>query len=130
MCEKKDNFKYIYDLEDSIENKIEKIAKQIYGAKGIKLSEQAVSKIEKINKMGYSNLPICISKTQYSFSDDAKNVEDKNEYEINIRDIDLKLGAGFIVAYAGNILTMPGLPKVPAAENIDIDENEEIVGIF
>ena len=130
ICEKKDNFKYIYDLEDSIENKIEKIAKQIYGAKGIKLSEQAVSKIEKINKMGYSNLPICIAKTQYSFSDDAKNVEDKNEYEINIRDIDLKLGAGFIVAYAGNILTMPGLPKVPAAENIDIDENEEIVGIF
>ena len=130
MCEKKDNFKYIYDLEDSIENKIEKIAKQIYGAKGIKLSEQAVSKIEKINKMGYSNLPICIAKTQYSFSDDAKNVEDKNEYEINIRDIDLKAGAEFIVAYAGKILTMPGLPKVPAAENIDINENEEIVGIF
>ena len=130
MCEKKDNFKYIYDLEDSIEDKIEKIAKQIYGAKGIKLSEQAVSKIEKINKMGYSNLPICIAKTQYSFSDDAKNVEDKNEYEINIRDIDLKAGAEFIVAYAGEILTMPGLPKVPAAENIDINENEEIVGIF
>ena len=130
MCEKKDNFKYIYDLEDSIEDKIEKIAKQIYGAKGIKLSEQAVSKIEKINKMGYSNLPICIAKTQYSFSDDAKNVEDKNEYEINIRDIDLKAGAEFIVAYAGKILTMPGLPKVPAAENIDINENEEIVGIF
>ena len=130
MCEKKDNFKYIYDLEDSIEDKIEKIAKQIYGAKGIKLSEQAVSKIEKINKMGYSNLPICIAKTQYSFSDDAKNVEDKNEYEINIRDIDLKAGAEFIVAYTGKILTMPGLPKVPAAENIDINENEEIVGIF
>ena len=130
MCEKKDNFKYIYDLEDSIEDKIEKIAKQIYGAKGIKLSEQAVSKIEKINKMGYSNLPICIAKTQYSFSDDAKNVEDKNEYEINIRDIDLKAGAEFIVAYAGKILTMPGLPKVPAAENININENEEIVGIF
>ena len=130
MCEKKDNFKYIYDLEDSIEDKIEKIAKQIYGAKGIKLSEQAVSKIEKINKMGYSNLPICIAKTQYSFSDDAKNVEDKNEYEINIRDIDLKAGTEFIVAYAGKILTMPGLPKVPAAENIDINENEEIVGIF
>ena len=130
MCEKKDNFKYIYDLEDKIEDKIEKIAKQIYGAKGIKLSEQAVSKIEKINKMGYSNLPICIAKTQYSFSDDAKNVEDKNEYEINIRDIDLKAGAEFIVAYTGKILTMPGLPKVPAAENIDINENEEIVGIF
>ena len=130
MCEKKDNFKYIYDLEDSIEDKIEKIAKQIYGAKKVTLMPKALNKIEKFKKMGYTNLPICISKTQYSFSDNPKDITITNNFEITIKDLDLKLGAGFIVAYAGNILTMPGLPKVPAAEKIDIDENEEIVGIF
>ena len=130
MCEKKDNFKYIYDLEDSIEDKIEKIAKQIYGAKKVTLMPKALNKIEKFKKMGYTNLPICIAKTQYSFSDNPKDITITNNFEITIKDLDLKLGAGFIVAYAGNILTMPGLPKVPVAENIDIDENEEIVGIF
>ena len=130
ICEKKNNFKYIYDLEDSIENKIEKIAKQIYGAKKVTLMPNALKKIDKFKKMGYTNLPICIAKTQYSFSDNPKDITITNNFEITIKDLDLKLGAGFIVAYAGNILTMPGLPKVPAAENIDIDENEEIVGIF
>ena len=130
ICEKKNNFKYIYDLEDSIENKIEKIAKQIYGAKKVTLMPNALKKIDKFKKIGYTNLPICIAKTQYSFSDNPKDITITNNFEITIKDLDLKLGAGFIVAYAGNILTMPGLPKVPAAENIDIDENEEIVGIF
>ena len=130
ICEKKNNFKYIYDLEDSIENKIEKIAKQIYGAKKVTLMPNALKKIDKFKKMGYTNLPICIAKTQYSFSDNPKDITITSNFEITIKDLDLKLGAGFIVAYAGNILTMPGLPKVPAAENIDIDENEEIVGIF
>ena len=130
ICEKKNNFKYIYDLEDSIENKIEKIAKQIYGAKKVTLMPNALKKIDKFKKIGYTNLPICIAKTQYSFSDNPKDITITSNFEITIKDLDLKLGAGFIVAYAGNILTMPGLPKVPAAENIDIDENEEIVGIF
>ena len=130
ICEKKNNFKYIYDLEDFIENKIEKIAKQIYGAKKVTLMPNALKKIDKFKKMGYTNLPICIAKTQYSFSDNPKDITITSNFEITIKDLDLKLGAGFIVAYAGNILTMPGLPKVPAAENIDIDENEEIVGIF
>ena len=130
ICEKKNNFKYIYDLEDYIENKIEKIAKQIYGAKKVTLMPNALKKIDKFKKMGYTNLPICIAKTQYSFSDNPKDITITSNFEITIKDLDLKLGAGFIVAYAGNILTMPGLPKVPAAENIDIDENEEIVGIF
>ena len=80
--------------------------------------------------MGYGNLPICIAKTQYSFSDDAKNLECKEPFEITIRDINLKAGAGFVVAIAGKIMTMPGLPKVPSAESIDINENEEIVGLF
>ncbi len=150
------NFKYIYSLEDSIENKIEKIAKEIYGAKKVNFMPDALKKIDKIieiskaekiysandfdsikeNKINniknidYTKLPICIAKTQYSFSDDPKNITAIDNFEFTIRDIDLRAGAGFIVAYAGNILTMPGLPKVPSAENIDIDENGEIVGIF
>ena len=150
------NFKYIYSLEDSIENKIEKIAKEIYGAKKVNFMPDALKKIDKIieiskaekiysandfdsikeNKINniknidYTKLPICIAKTQYSFSDDPKNITAIDNFEFTIRDIDLRAGAGFIVAYAGNILTMPGLPKIPSAENIDIDENGEIVGIF
>ena len=150
------NFKYIYSLEDSIENKIEKIAKEIYGAKKVNFMPDALKKIDKIieiskaekiysandfdsikekkinniKNIDYTKLPICIAKTQYSFSDDPKNITAIDNFEFTIRDIDLRAGAGFIVAYAGNILTMPGLPKVPSAENIDIDENGEIVGIF
>ena len=83
-----------------------------------------------IKKLGYGNLPVCIAKTQYSFSDDPKNLRCNNEYNIHVRDVELKAGAGFIVVLAGNIMTMPGLPKVPAAENIDIDDDGNIVGIF
>ncbi len=130
LTEKKENFKYIYELEDNIEEKIKKIATNIYGAKSVEYSEEAKKEIERIEKLGYSNLPICIAKTQYSLSDNPKNLECKNDYNITIRNLELKTGAGFIVALAGKIMTMPGLPKIPAAENIDIDENGEIVGIF
>ena len=128
--QKEKNFRYIYNLEDSIKEKIEKIATNIYGAEKVEYSPEAEKEIEKIESMGYNKLPICIAKTQYSFSDDPKNLECKEKYNITIRDIELKAGAGFIVALAGKIMTMPGLPKVPAAESIDIDENGEIVGIF
>lgn len=124
------NFTYMYELEDSIQTKIEKIATKIYGAKGVDFSESALTEIKKIEELGYGNFPVCIAKTQYSFSDDAKNLECKGDYNITIRDIQLKTGAGFVVALAGKIMTMPGLPKVPSAESIDIDENGEIVGIF
>lgn len=124
------NFTYMYELEDSIQTKIEKIATKIYGAKGVDFSEQALAEIKKIEELGYGNFPVCIAKTQYSFSDDAKNLECKGDYNITIRDIQLKTGAGFVVALAGKIMTMPGLPKVPSAESIDIDENGEVVGIF
>ncbi len=127
--EEKD-FSYMYELEDSIQTKIEKIATKIYGAKGVEFSEEALTEIKKIEELGYGKFPVCIAKTQYSFSDDAKNLECKGDYNITIRDIQLKTGAGFVVALAGKIMTMPGLPKVPSAENIDIDENGEIVGIF
>lgn len=121
---------YLYPLEDDIKTKIEKIATKIYRATEVEFSIDAIEKIEKIEKMGYSNLPVCIAKTQYSLSDNAKNLQDKGKYKITIRDINLKAGAGFVVALAGKIMTMPGLPKVPAAEQIDIDEDGNIVGIF
>ena len=130
LVEKEENFKYIYDLQDSIKNKIEKIATEVYGAIDVEFSEEAKKEIERIEKMGFSKLPVCIAKTQYSFSDDSKNLECKEPFKITIRDVNLKAGVGFVVAIAGKIMTMPGLPRIPAAENIDIDENGEIVGIF
>ncbi len=130
LTEQEENFHYIYDLEDSIQTKIEKIATKIYGAKGVDYSEEAIQEMKKIEELGYGDFPVCIAKTQYSFSDDAKNLECKGDYNITIRDLQLKTGAGFVVALAGKIMTMPGLPKVPSAESIDIDENGEIVGIF
>lgn len=130
LVEQKENFQYMYELEDSIQEKIEKVATKIYGAKGVCYSEEALQEIKKIEDLGYGNLPVCIAKTQYSFSDDAKNLECNNDYKITVRNVELKSGAGFIVVLAGKIMTMPGLPKVPAAENIDIDENGNVVGIF
>lgn len=125
-----ENFKYIYENEDDIKTKIQKVAKEIYGATEVEFSEKAIEEIERIEKLGFGELPVCIAKTQYSLSDDAKNLECKEPFKITIRDINLKAGAGFVVAIAGKIMTMPGLPRVPAAESIDIDENGEIVGIF
>ena len=130
LTEQKENLKYMYELNESIKSKIQKVATKIYGAKDVEYSEEAEKEIEKIEKLGYGDLPVCIAKTQYSFSDDAKNLECKNEYNIHVRNVELKAGAGFIVVLAGKIMTMPGLPKIPAAENIDIDKNGEIVGIF
>lgn len=124
------NLKFIYDLSDGIKEKIEKIAKEIYGAEGVKFEEEALVEIERIEKMGYRELPVCIAKTQYSFSDDSKNLECKEPFKITIREINLKAGAGFVVAIAGKIMTMPGLPRIPAAEQIDIDDDGKIVGIF
>lgn len=130
LSQQPNEFKYIYNDSDSIKEKILKIAKDIYYAKDVKYSEEAEKQIENIEKMGYGKLPICIAKTQYSFSDDPKNLECKDDYNINVRGVELKNGAGFVVVLAGKIMTMPGLPKVPAAESIDIDEDGEIVGIF
>jgi formate--tetrahydrofolate ligase len=123
-------FKYIYNDEDSIVEKINKIAKNIYGADGIEISDEAKIKIEQMQKNGYGNYPVCIAKTQYSLSDDPKNLLCDKPFKIHVKDAILKTGAQFIVIITGNIFTMPGLPKKPAAETINIDENGEIVGIF
>ena len=130
FSKKKNNEKYVYNLNESIKQKIEAIAKKIYGASGVEFSENAEEEITHIEKLGYSNLPICIAKTQYSFSDNAKNLLCEEPFKIHINEISLKAGAEFIVAKSGKIFTMPGLPRIPAAENIDIDENGNIIGIF
>ena len=129
-CELPNDFKFIYDLEDSIKTKIEKVAKNIYGAENVNFTEEAKQSIERIEKLGYGNLPICIAKTQYSFSDNPKNIQDIEPFNITVRDVELKAGSEFIVVLSGKIFTMPGLPKVPAAENIDLDKEGNIVGIF
>ncbi len=130
LCEKEDNLEYMYELEDSIQTKVEKVATKIYGATGVEFSDEALQTIKQIEKLGYGNLPICIAKTQYSFSDDPKNLLCKEPFKIHVSEVNLRTGAGFIVILTGKIVTMPGLPRVPAAENIDINENGEIEGIF
>ena len=130
LAEKEHKFKYAYELNESIKNKIEDVAKKIYGAESVEFSEEAEKEIEKIEKLGYGNMPVCIAKTQYSLSDDQKNLECNEPFSIHIREIHLRAGAEFVVAIAGKIKTMPGLPKMPAAEKIDLDEDGNIVGIF
>ena len=134
-CEKQNKFKYIYSLTDSIEQKIENVAKQIYGAESVEYTQEAknqIKQIEKLQEDGFvkKEIPICIAKTQYSFSDDAKNLQCKEPFTIHVKKVELRNGAEFIVVLTGKIITMPGLPKVPAAENIDVDEFGNIVGIF
>ena len=130
LTEKENNFRYIYNDNDTIKEKIKNVATKIYGAKDIIYLEDAKKSIENIEKIGKANLPICIAKTQYSLSDDAKKLECTEPFSITVRDVALKNGAGFIVVYCGKILTMPGLPKVPSAEKIDLDENGNVMGIF
>ena len=130
LVEKPSNFTYAYELESPIIEKIKAVATKVYGAQDVEISEEAIKKIKEIEKLGYSNLPVCIAKTQYSFSDDAKNLECKEPFNIHVQDVVLRTGAEFIVVLTGKIVTMPGLPKVPSAEKIDLDENGNIVGIF
>ena len=125
-----ENFKYAYEDEDTLTEKIEKIATKIYGAEKVEYTDEAMEKIKKIEKSEYSKLPVCIAKTQYSFSDDPKNLECKEPFSIHVSDVELKTGAEFIVVKTGKIMTMPGLPRIPSAEKIDIDEDGNIMGIF
>ena len=130
LTEKESKLNYAYDLNESIKEKINDVATKIYGAEGVEFTEKAEEKIQEIEKMGFGNLPVCIAKTQYSFSDDQKNLECIEPFKIHVNDIILKSGAEFIVAITGKIMTMPGLPRVPAAEQIDLDKDGNIVGIF
>ncbi len=130
LCNNKTKLKYCYELKDELEDKILKVSKKIYGAEGIEFSKEAREEIERLKKNDLDKLPICIAKTQYSLSDNPKNLDISQNFKIHIRNIEIKNGAGFIVIETGKILSMPGLPKNPSAEKIDLDENENIVGIF
>ncbi|AXF55862.1 formate--tetrahydrofolate ligase [Salicibibacter kimchii] len=121
---------FTYDLEDSILEKIEKIVQKVYGGKGVELTGIAEKEIGKLEALGYGDLPVCMAKTPYSFSDDPTKIGRPSDFEITIRDVKLSAGAGFIVMLTGNIMTMPGLPKSPSAESIDVDEDGKIVGLF
>lgn len=130
LCDEPNNFEFSYELQDTIENKISTITKKIYGGKGAKFLPEALDDIKRITDLGFGNLPICIAKTQYSFSDDLTKLGAPTDFEITIKEVRISAGAGFIVALTGSILTMPGLPKVPAAERIDVLPNGKIIGLF
>ena len=130
LVQETSNFKFAYELNETIEDKIKAVAQKIYGAEDVEFTDEAKLHIKEIEELGYSNLPVCIAKTQYSFSDDPKNLECKELFNIHVQDVVLRAGAEFIVVLTGKIMTMPGLPKTPSAENIDLDENGNIVGIF
>ncbi len=121
---------YMYDLNESLKEKINDVATKVYGAEGVEFSDEAEEQIKKIERLGFGNLPVCIAKTQYSLSDDQKNLECLDPFKIHVKEVILKSGAEFVVAITGKIMTMPGLPRVPAAENIDLDEDGNIIGIF
>ena len=124
------NYKTLYDVEESIQAKIEKIAKEIYGADGVDYTSACQKQILNIEKLGFDKMPICMAKTQYSFSDDPKLLARPTGFRITVREIKISAGAGFLVALTGDVMTMPGLPKVPASNNIDILPSGEIVGLF
>lgn len=130
LCENDNDFTCAYDLAEPIEQKIVDLTQKIYGGDGVEFSDEAKAKIEILEKQGYGNLPICVAKTQYSFSDDATLLGAPKGFNIHVRDVKVSSGAGFIVVYTGTVMTMPGLPKIPAAENIDVDDSEKIKGLF
>ena len=127
---KKSNFKVLYDDTLSIREKIETIAKEIYGADGVVFQSAAAKQMEKLESLGFGNLPICMAKTQYSLSDDPDKLGRPENFNISVREMYVSAGAGFIVVLTGAVMTMPGLPKKPAAYNVDVDENNKIVGLF
>jgi len=128
--EKPANFRYLYDLEMPIKQKIETIAREIYGADGVVFTADAEKTLAKFEEMGFGNMPVIMAKTQYSLSDDPNKLGRPTGFNITVRELRASVGAGFIVAITGDIMTMPGLPKRPAAEVIDIDANGKITGLF
>ena len=125
-----DHFQFVYDLEDSIEEKLNKIATKVYRADGVVLAGDAKKQVAQLTELGFDKMPICVAKTQFSFSDDQTKLGAPRGFKITVREIKVNAGAGFLVAKTGNIMTMPGLPTVPASERIDIDANGKITGLF
>ena len=130
LCEEPNDFSFCYDLEGTIYDRITTIVRRIYGGDGVTFAPAAKKEIDKLTSLGYGNLPVCMAKTQYSFSDDQTKLGAPEGFTVTVRNVKVSAGAGFIVALTGDIMTMPGLPKSPAAERIDVDENGRISGLF
>ena len=130
LAEGDNHFQFVYNEEDSIEIKLNKIVTKVYGGKGVRLTPAAKRELKQLEELGFSNYPICMAKTQYSFSDDAKKLGAPKDFVVTISQLKVSAGAGFIVALTGAIMTMPGLPKVPASEKIDVDKDGNISGLF
>ena len=130
LVEQPSDFRYSYELEGTIEEKLTKIATRIYGARGVVMTAGAAKQAKQLEAMGFGNCPICVAKTQYSLTDDPKKLGAPKDFDITVRGVKISAGAGFVVALTGDIMTMPGLPKVPAAVKIDVDENGKITGLF
>ncbi|WP_032907179.1 formate--tetrahydrofolate ligase [Streptococcus sanguinis] len=130
LAEGDNHFQFVYNEEDSIKTKLNKIVTKVYGGKGVRLTPAAKRELKQLEELGFSNYPICMAKTQYSFSDDAKKLGAPKDFVVTISQLKVSAGAGFIVALTGAIMTMPGLPKVPASEKIDVDKDGNISGLF
>ena len=130
LCDQPNDFRFAYDVEDSIEEKISAIATKIYHADGVEYTTSAKKQLKQLEEQGFGGLPICMAKTQYSFSDDQTKLGAPEGFTITVRNLKVSAGAGFIVALTGDIMTMPGLPKAPAAEKIDVTADGRIIGLF
>jgi len=125
-----DRFQFVYELDSTIEEKLNAIATKVYRADGVVLTADAKKQVKQLTELGFDKMPICMAKTQFSFSDDQSKLGAPRGFKITVREVKVNAGAGFLVAKTGNIMTMPGLPKVPAANRIDIDDNGVITGLF
>ena len=130
LCEQPNDFTFSYDVDAPIKDKIEAIVKKIYHGDGVTFTANAEKQIKTLTELGYDKMPICMAKTQYSFSDDQTKLGAPTGFTVTVRNVKVSAGAGFLVALTGEIMTMPGLPKVPAAERIDVDEDGKISGLF
>ena len=130
LCEQPNDFSFSYELDGSIEDKIDAIVRRVYGGDGVTFTAEAKKELAKLTALGFDKLPVCMAKTQYSFSDDMTKLGAPDGFTVTVRNVKVSAGAGFIVALTGSIMTMPGLPKAPAAERIDVDENGKISGLF
>ncbi len=130
LCEEKSDFRFCYDEKLPIKEKIAAVVTKVYGGKGVVYTPEAEEQIARLQSLGFGNTPVCMAKTQYSFSDDATKLGAPEDFEVTVRNVKISAGAGFVVVLTGNIMTMPGLPKVPAAEKIDVDAEGNITGLF
>ena len=130
LCEEENDFTFAYPSDMPIAEKIEAVVKKVYRGDGVSFTPQAEKEIARLEELGYGNVPVCIAKTQYSFSDDPLKLGAPEGFTVTVKKVKISAGAGFAVVLTGDIMTMPGLPKVPAAERIDVDENGVISGLF